>query len=44
MSFYALKSAWNSDEIDATAYVWNENMEDWKTLEELPETLEIIKI
>lgn len=43
MSFNALQSAWNSDEINAATYVWNEKMEDWKTLEELPETLENIK-
>lgn len=40
ISFNALKSAWNCDEIDPSTYVWNENMEEWKKLENLPDTLE----
>lgn len=42
MSFNALKSAWNSDEVDANTYIWNENMEEWKRLETLHDTLEKI--
>lgn len=42
MSFNALKSAWNCDEIKPSTYVWNENMKEWKTLESLPDTLEKI--
>ncbi|MDN3508826.1 MAG: DUF4339 domain-containing protein [Candidatus Neptunochlamydia sp.] len=43
MSFNALKSAWNHKEIDPCTYVWNENMEEWKTLENLPDALERIQ-
>ena len=43
MSFNTLKSAWNCEEIDPSTYVWNENMEEWQTLEDLPDTLETIQ-
>ncbi len=43
MSFNALKSAWNCEEIDPCTYVWNENMKEWQPLETLPEALENIQ-
>ena len=39
MSFYALQSAWDEDQIIASTYVWNEEMDNWKTLENLPDLL-----
>ncbi|MEM8728101.1 MAG: DUF4339 domain-containing protein [Chlamydiota bacterium] len=35
MSFDALKNARDSDRIDRSTYVWNENMKGWETLESL---------
>ncbi len=43
MSFHALQSAWDDDQIIGSTFVWNEEMENWKTLENLPETLEKIR-
>ncbi|WP_194846831.1 DUF4339 domain-containing protein [Candidatus Neptunochlamydia vexilliferae] len=40
MSFYALQKAWDDDLITAATYVWNEEMENWKRLEELPNLLQ----
>ena len=35
MSFSALKSAWNKGTIRKKTFVWNEEMENWKHLEEV---------
>lgn len=40
MSFHALREAWEAEEISTNTYLWNETMNDWQTLESLPETLE----
>ncbi len=37
MSFYALQRAWDEDRITAATYIWNEEMENWETLEKLPD-------
>lgn len=37
MSTYALCSAWTKREIDASTYVWNEKMSDWKRVSDLPD-------
>ena len=43
MSFNALQQAWDEDQITSSTYVWNEEMENWKTLEELPDCLSKIR-
>ncbi len=43
MSFYALQKAWDDDQIIGSTYVWNEEMDNWKTLENLPDLLEKIR-
>lgn len=43
MSFTALQGAWDDDQITSSTYVWNENMENWQTLEELPDLLNQIR-
>lgn len=37
MSFPALREAWLDDKIANSTYLWNEDMEEWKSLEDLPE-------
>lgn len=37
MSLYGLKQSWVDDLMTSSTYVWNEEMEDWKHLEDLPE-------
>ena len=43
MSFTALQGAWDDDQITSSTYVWNEKMENWQTLEELPDLLAQIR-
>jgi hypothetical protein len=43
MSFDALRRAWREDQITGSTYVWNEEMENWKILEELPDILDNIQ-
>jgi len=43
MSFQALQGAWDDDLITSSTYVWNEKMENWQTLEELPDLLAKIR-
>lgn len=43
MSFKKLKNAFLDEKINESNYVWNESLEDWKTLTELPEYLDILK-
>ncbi|NGX50817.1 MAG: hypothetical protein K1060chlam2_00668 [Chlamydiae bacterium] len=43
MSFSALQGSWDDDKITSSTYVWNEEMENWKTLEELPALLAKIR-
>lgn len=39
MSFDALKKAWTSKKINLSTYVWNEKMDEWKVLQNLPKDL-----
>lgn len=39
MSFNALQEIWETQAITDSTYVWNETMEGWKTLRDLPELL-----
>lgn len=43
MSFHALQTAWDEDQITSTTYVWNEQMENWKTLGEIPDLLDKVR-
>ena len=43
MSFNILKDAWDSGKVTPSTYLWNETMEEWKTLKNLPETMETIQ-
>lgn len=37
MSVYALQEAWDNDLITASTFLWNEDMENWARLENLPD-------
>ena len=37
MSVYALQEAWDDDKLTASTYLWNEDMENWTRLEDLPD-------
>ncbi len=37
MSFDLIEDAWEEQRIGEKTYLWNESMEDWKTLESIPE-------
>lgn len=39
ISFYALKEAWEAGQISAISYVWNEGMENWQKIGDLPDLL-----
>lgn len=43
MSFNALNQKWIDGDIKCDTYVWNEEMSDWKLIEELPEVLTQLK-
>ncbi|CCB89710.1 DUF4339 domain-containing protein [Simkania negevensis] len=40
MSFDRLKSAWIEDQVTRETYLWNEDMEDWKVVKDLPDLLD----
>lgn len=40
MSFERLKQAWIEDQVTRDTYLWNEDMEDWKTVKDLPDLLD----
>ncbi len=37
LSFSSLQEKWHAGEISIATYVWNESMESWKKIEDLPE-------
>ncbi|MBI3211134.1 MAG: DUF4339 domain-containing protein [Simkania negevensis] len=43
MSFDALKKGWNEGKVQEKTYLWNEDLENWKLLEEMKEILAVIK-
>jgi hypothetical protein len=43
ISFQRLKDAYIQEEVKSSSYVWNEALKDWKTLNELPDYLDILK-
>lgn len=43
MSFFAFKQAWENDQIKSSTFVWSEEMENWKPLEELQEIFSLIR-
>lgn len=43
MSFNALQTAWDEDQMTSSTYVWNEQMENWQTLEEIPDLLDKVR-
>lgn len=43
MSFDALKKGWKEGKVQEKTYLWNEDLENWKLLEEMKEILVVIK-
>lgn len=43
ISFQRLKDAYIQEKVKNSNYVWNEALKDWKTLNELPDYLDILK-
>ena len=40
MSFDRLKQAWVEDQVARDTFLWNEDMEDWKRVKDLPDVLD----